>query len=256
MCYDVLSDLQDIPETRFSGGPEKGWKRLSQIVIWPDSPFSGLIHHLTAVCGGNVYERSAVEITCSSTHRSNCWQVVDSGWNDWWESNNQTNSWIQFDFKTRSVALTHYTLKSESDGGHHLLEWNLWFDRTAYTASRLSLRRSLLSESALLQCEPEQQSLLRLQLGTIRRSRFRASLDGALPLHELAESDSLHICVIPFSPDNLVVLLDSLEFALELCLSTRLVGSKGCDLSAFVVTMCRGRDSRSACSRAIRSVRS
>jgi hypothetical protein len=32
----------------------------------PESPWNGLIAHLTKLCGGNVHEKHVVEITCSS----------------------------------------------------------------------------------------------------------------------------------------------------------------------------------------------
>ena len=35
----------------------------------------------------------------------------------------QTNSWVQFDFKSRRVCLSHYSLKSDGYGGFHLLSW-------------------------------------------------------------------------------------------------------------------------------------
>jgi hypothetical protein len=89
----------------------------------PDSPWSGLIAHLTELCGGNVHAKGAVNITCSSTARNQCWDVVNYAWNDYWYAYNSQNNWIQFDFKDRVVSITHYTLKSDGQGGHHLLEW-------------------------------------------------------------------------------------------------------------------------------------
>jgi hypothetical protein len=84
-----------------------------------------LIHHLTTVCGGNVHARGVVEITCSSTACNKCWQVADHSWNSYWYTDNIVNSWIQFDFKNRSVSPSHYTLKSDGNGYHHLLEWTV-----------------------------------------------------------------------------------------------------------------------------------
>jgi hypothetical protein len=89
------------------------------------SLFSGLIHHLCQKYDGNVHERCVVNITCSSNYRNNCWQVVNYDWNDWFETQNSPNSWIQFDFKDRLVSLTHYALKSDGDWSYHLLEWTI-----------------------------------------------------------------------------------------------------------------------------------
>jgi hypothetical protein len=90
----------------------------------PDSPWSGLIAHLSELCGGNVHAKGAVDISSSSAHRNQCWDVVNYAWNDHWYTCNSPNSWIQFDFKDHLVSITHYALKSDGHGGsHHLLEW-------------------------------------------------------------------------------------------------------------------------------------
>jgi hypothetical protein len=89
----------------------------------PDSPWSGLIAHLSELCGGNVHAKGAVDVSCSSTYRNQCWNVVNYAWNDYWYTSNSPNSWIQFDFKDRVVSLTHYALKSDGNGNYHLLEW-------------------------------------------------------------------------------------------------------------------------------------
>jgi hypothetical protein len=89
----------------------------------PDSPWSGLIAHLTELCGGNVHAKGAVDVSCSSTYRHQCWDVVNYAWNDYWSTYTMPNSWIQFDFKDRVVSLTHYALKSDGNSNHHLVEW-------------------------------------------------------------------------------------------------------------------------------------
>jgi arginine decarboxylase-like protein len=38
---------------------------------------------------------------------------------------NRPNSWIQFEFTPRLVALSNYTLKSDSAKGYHLLQWKI-----------------------------------------------------------------------------------------------------------------------------------
>jgi hypothetical protein len=91
----------------------------------PESPFSGLLCHLCEMCGGNVHEKDVVQITCSSTRHNQCWQIVNYDWNNWFETKNSSNSWIQIDFKDRIVSLTDYALKSDGDSGYHLVEWQL-----------------------------------------------------------------------------------------------------------------------------------
>jgi hypothetical protein len=91
-----------------------------------DSPWSGLICCLREECGGNVHEKGIVDITCSSTERNQCWQIVNYDWNSWFLTNNSANDWVQFDFKDRSVSLSHYALKSDGHSiHHHLLQWKL-----------------------------------------------------------------------------------------------------------------------------------
>jgi hypothetical protein len=89
----------------------------------PDSPWSGLIAHLSELCGGNVHAKGAIDVSCSSSSRNQCWDVVNYAWNDYWYTSSAPNSWIQFDFKDRVVSLTHYALKSDGSNGCHLLEW-------------------------------------------------------------------------------------------------------------------------------------
>jgi hypothetical protein len=113
--HRVICDVRDIPSTRFDGCT----------VRFPDSPWSGLMFTLCEECHGNVHERGLVAITASSTSRNQCWQVVNYDWNDYWYTTNVANSWIQFDFKDRLISVTDYALKSDGNGGHHLLHWAL-----------------------------------------------------------------------------------------------------------------------------------
>jgi hypothetical protein len=112
--HEIVYNAEDIPLQRFVGCFRSA-----------ESPFSGLIHHLTKVCGGNVCERDIGNITCSSTAYNKCCQVADHDWNNYWFTNSIANSRIQFDFKNRNVSLTHYTLKSDGFGNDHLLEWTV-----------------------------------------------------------------------------------------------------------------------------------
>jgi hypothetical protein len=89
----------------------------------PESPWSGLIAHLTDLCGGNVHEHGVVTISCSSTQRNKCQNVVNYAWTDYWYTGSSPNNWIQFDFKDRIILMTHYALKSDGHGAHHLVEW-------------------------------------------------------------------------------------------------------------------------------------
>jgi hypothetical protein len=88
-------------------------------------PFDGILSHFTKESGGNVHTTGIIVITASGTGRNQCHQVADHNWNDYWHSKNVESSWIQFDFQTRSVSLTNYTIKSDGESGCHLLHWSV-----------------------------------------------------------------------------------------------------------------------------------
>jgi hypothetical protein len=88
-------------------------------------PWDGIIAELTRECGGNPHIKGILSITASASERNQCYQIADYLWNDYWYSADEANSWIQFDFMTRGIAPSHYTLKSDSNSGGHLVEWSL-----------------------------------------------------------------------------------------------------------------------------------
>jgi hypothetical protein len=118
LCHRLRSSnpISPYPKSRY------GWR-----VFTLDSahPFDGIISHFTKESGGNVHTTGVIVITASGTQRNQCHQVADHNWNDYWYSTNVENSWIQFDFKTRSVSLTNYTIKSDGDSVDHLLHWSI-----------------------------------------------------------------------------------------------------------------------------------
>jgi hypothetical protein len=86
--------------------------------------FKGIISHLSSEYGGNVHTQGIVSITASSTAWSACHQVADYDWTGYWYSRREPTAWIQFDFKSREISPTHYTIKSDG-GSYHLLKWSL-----------------------------------------------------------------------------------------------------------------------------------
>ena len=85
--------------------------------------FNGIVQYLRDECGGNPHEKGAMSITASNAgpyHR-----LVDYGWSSWVATNNQPNSWFQFDFKARRVCLSHYSVKSDGEVTYHPLYWVL-----------------------------------------------------------------------------------------------------------------------------------
>ena len=56
--------------------------------------------------------------------KGQCHQVTDYGWNGDWQSTDEPNSWICFDFKERKVRLAQYSLKSDGFAGSgNLVDW-------------------------------------------------------------------------------------------------------------------------------------
>ena len=85
--------------------------------------FNGIVAHLRGECGGNPHEKGVISITASSTERNRCHRVVDYGWNNCWHSKNEANAWVQFDFKSRRVCLSGYSLKSHGGDRNFPVSW-------------------------------------------------------------------------------------------------------------------------------------
>jgi hypothetical protein len=115
MRHRLIYDREELLTSRFTGFVHRN----------PGSPWSGLISYLEEMCCGNVHEKGVIEITCSSSYCNHCWDVVNYKWNDYWCTKDVGNSWIQIDFNKWFVSLTHYSLKSDGEGAHHLVQWEL-----------------------------------------------------------------------------------------------------------------------------------
>ena len=77
-------------------------------------PPNGVIAQLTRECGGNVHIKGAVEVTASSFVSANlaAKNVADFG-SDWcFQSRNEPNQWICYDFKGRRVAPVGYSIRT------------------------------------------------------------------------------------------------------------------------------------------------
>jgi hypothetical protein len=99
--------------------------RVNEFPFDSSRQFDGIISHLTLECGENVHTHGIVLITASSNGSNACHQVVDYGWNNYWFSRSEPNSWIEFDFKDRRISPTHYTIKSGGESGCQLVNWSL-----------------------------------------------------------------------------------------------------------------------------------
>ena len=85
-------------------------------------PLKGIIEHLTSECGGNVQE--VVEVTASSCYSGEPKSVAELGKASGFQSNNEADSWICYNFKDRRVAPESYSIRSH-DGLSHPKSWDL-----------------------------------------------------------------------------------------------------------------------------------
>jgi hypothetical protein len=114
---------------------EIAWNRCTGYAVRsPETPWSGLICHLTELCGGNVHDGGFVDVTSSSTSTSSnhCSAVVNHGTTDFWSTKDVKGSWIKLDFKQRLVSLTHYALTSADRDYDHPLQWTLDASKDGY----------------------------------------------------------------------------------------------------------------------------
>lgn len=99
--------------------------------------FEGIIRYLTKESGGNVAVNGTVKVTASSIQMSGQEPKFAVDFDDlknYFHSNSEQNSWLQFDFGERKVRPTHYSIKSRPDGGkgyYHLKNWTIEGSNTA-----------------------------------------------------------------------------------------------------------------------------
>ena len=74
--------------------------------------FEGIFNFMKIEYGDDLCENGIIEVTASSVYNNNTPSNVLKIDNSYWWSENVKNSWIQFDFKTRSVSLKSYSLRS------------------------------------------------------------------------------------------------------------------------------------------------
>jgi hypothetical protein len=93
-----------------------------------DSPFSGIIAHLTVICGGNVHDHDVVKITSNRTRVDVHYpkNVADFGSNEGFWSDEVIGQWLSYDFGNRRVSVTGYSIRShEQEYDAHPHNWVL-----------------------------------------------------------------------------------------------------------------------------------
>lgn len=90
--------------------------------------FQGIIHKLTEEIGGNVNDKGMVNVTSSPSNGNDydSKNIVDFDDNHYFQSKNELNSWVKFDFQELKVRPTHYSIRTRPDGGkgdNHPKNW-------------------------------------------------------------------------------------------------------------------------------------
>lgn len=88
--------------------------------------FKGIIGHLTEETGGNIHDNGTIQITSNSVYSDYYPRnIVDYQNSNYYESDDQENSHVCFDFKDKEIQVTGYSLKSVSWGinSHNLKSW-------------------------------------------------------------------------------------------------------------------------------------
>ena len=95
--------------------------------------FSGIMKHLSESTGGNIHDNGTIEITSNSIvnnddryHPKNLVNYNQSPYT-FYESNNDTNTYIRFDFKDKKIQVDSYSIQSYNGGPNsgHLRNWVL-----------------------------------------------------------------------------------------------------------------------------------
>lgn len=90
--------------------------------------FDGIISHLSEEAGGNVNDKGKVKVTSSPINGEDflAKYAVDFDDEHYFQTKNEPNSWLKYDFNDSQVRPTHYSIKTRPDGGkgdNHPKNW-------------------------------------------------------------------------------------------------------------------------------------
>jgi hypothetical protein len=102
---------------RFGVFPEAADGRVLHRSFFPSAEGSldGIIAYLSRESGGNVHDRTIVELTAKTvdgSHPAKC--AVDLKSDNYYESEDKPDQWICFNFKDRRVRPSHYSIHAHS----------------------------------------------------------------------------------------------------------------------------------------------
>ncbi|OHT01448.1 hypothetical protein TRFO_31779 [Tritrichomonas foetus] len=99
------------------------FRHYNKFVLNSEYPFDGILSTFSEKFNGNVHLNNIIKITASSDPEQKVHFVADSEWDSYWYSENEPDSWIQFDFQNYLITLTDYTIQSDGSDGNHLMRW-------------------------------------------------------------------------------------------------------------------------------------
>lgn len=86
------------------------------LIKYDGNSLNGIIHYLTQTSGGNVGDNGTVAISSSSENGSyvakNAVDFESENVQNYFQSIDQSNSWLKYDFKERKVCPTHYSIRT------------------------------------------------------------------------------------------------------------------------------------------------
>jgi hypothetical protein len=94
------------------------------------APLNGIISYLSRQCDGNVHTAGLVTITGHDRNGGDpsdaAWNAADLLGNNYFYSKNEPNQWLDYDFGSRRVNLSHYTIRSRYNGSENDFYLRSW----------------------------------------------------------------------------------------------------------------------------------
>jgi hypothetical protein len=142
LSSSVMNDFIELISTNFECLTVSVWRRLqSRLIDGPSkrplagvdlpfrsgAPLDGIIAYLTKTHNGNVADLGIVGVTSSSVHSAhvakNAVCFTDSLYT---QTSDVANSWLCYDFKAMLVNISHYSIRSRTNGGgRHPQNWTV-----------------------------------------------------------------------------------------------------------------------------------
>lgn len=103
----------------------KRYLESQKTILYEGKSFDGIIHYL---CGKHIdlAKGDTIRLKASGNSIPN-YDIFNPNWSYWWESENEPNSYIQFDFRDRKIVLFSYLIRSSphSSNEKHMISWSI-----------------------------------------------------------------------------------------------------------------------------------